>query len=192
MPESSPGAGDNIDLLLESCDFIAEEGNPIGYRRFRQAVPQVTNSIAGGSLLTYNLFEPKYSFEFALYLEPNDWATLHSMIEEQHKRIRERVTSVVGIRLLDRRQYDLYRLPRTRARDGVPLTDLEIPGLIVPDGSEVSYSWFEILFQYDSQYYEYFLKLGRSTDTNGLIQVNLTAKELDLVGTSEDTALFPS
>lgn len=189
MPESAPAAGDNIDLLLDSCDFIAVDGNPLGYKRFRQTTPQVSYTIAGGPAVAYSLFEPKYEFEFGLYLDPNKWMILHSIIEEQHKRIRTRSTTVVGVRLLDLRQTDVYRLPRTRARDGGAIDSGTIPSLVIPTGSEASYSWFEILFNYEEQYYDFFLKNG-NTETSGLLQIQLSAKELDIVPTSEDTALF--
>lgn len=186
IPESALSAGDGIILDLDECDFIVEDANTIGYKRFKQARPQVEYTIAGGSAISYSFFEAKYEFEMSLQITPNKWATLHSILEEQEKRVRTRSTSVVEVKLLDRRIADVYRLPRTRARDG---SAISIPSLTLPSGSEASFSWFSVLFDYDQQYFDFLLKTG-GTEVDGLLTVELTGRELDLIGITEDTTIF--
>ena len=186
LPESTAGAGDGLTVDLEQCDFIAEDSNTIGYSRYKVDLPQIEYTIAGGSAISYSFFESKHEFELELQLRPDKWIIIQSMLEEQQKRIRERTSTEVFVKLLDRRIADVYRLPRTRARDG---GSISLTGLAIPAGSEVSFSWFSILFDYSQRYFDFLFRDG-ATNVDGLLSVSLTGKEGDLIPITEDTTLF--
>lgn len=167
----------SLSLSLTSEDYDGGQYSGLGYVRIKDISQQMAaaESFHGATLVDGPFFTAKHQFAWGLQLLPTKLFTLIAMWEEQQHRIKTQQANF-AIRLQDRRILFMERSPRIRAKSGT------VTGAIAPPtGFEFFWPQFNIILEAGSDLMEWY-----SRPSDDLIKVKISARELELVPTTED------